>query len=580
MRGISTCLLVLRVHAAAWLTSLVAATIPTEVLADRYLVFYPAATHSGDNQRGARPSDFTADSPEQNTDQTNVPWQLPSAAAGITEKMFDEPTLQAWQTYCETWQRYHRTPNDATLRKRLAIADDPFAFTPNQSKSALTARMPLTGLKRYDSVHFQLYTDVKGDRLPAVITQLEQFYCAWSQLFFPLWNQASLWNQATAGVEHPAAPRTKSGPKHRVILFADLARYQEALRHEGDVVGQSTGFYSDLLRLSFFCDQGDQREETMHHELTHQLLMEATSATGRFRPGERTGFWWVEGIATYMESLQRQSDFASIGGWESPRLQFARQRMLGSGVQLTLAELQNESRRAVQGRTELGAWYSHVAAYIHALIDSDEYGLPAVLSSIASVYQIRRGLKPGARPALPEIDLMEYLQLDDNKLEPIFSTTLRSVCLSRTQVTLSGLAKVPTQTELRWLDAGFLPVNSSWLSQWLPEPRKLAQLNLESTAIDDECSDWLAAAPELQELDLSNTQVGDRVVLALPATMPLETLWLTGSRVTDACLERIAEIRSLQQVDVQATKVTDQGLQKLKTARPDLSINPLQVVTQ
>ncbi len=256
----------------------------------------------------------------------------------------------------------------------------------------------------------------------------------------------------------------------------------------------------------------------------------------------------MEGIAAYMESLSRHEDFATIGGWESPRLQFARHRVLGSGVQLQLEELQNESRKVVQRRDDLGAWYSHVAAYTHGLIDAPDGGLHSVLGALAALYQIRRGIKPNSPSKLPTVDLSQYLQLDDETCDAIASTQLTSLCLTRTQISASRLGKLPTQTSLRWLDAGFLPVENASLRKLLPDPRELKQLNLESTQVDDALGGWLATARQISELDLSNTRVGDQTIAVLQPNTPLETLWLTGSKVTDASIDVIAGIKSLNKL--------------------------------
>ncbi len=559
VRGIADQTLLFKPVAALVLTTLICLGSSTASAA-RFVAYYPSAVGLVTSTNSA--------------DLSQVKMSLPAAAPENAADIFDDATSNAWQQYCGAWQQFHQHPNDAALRKRLSIATNPFAYAVNPSNSALTSRMPLTGMKRYDTAHFQLYTDVNQERLQQVVIELEQFYAVWTQIFFPLWNQAPGW------IENPQAPRLKAVPKHRVVLFADPARYQEALKTEGDVVAISTGFYSDLLRLSFFCDEGDQRNETIYHELTHQLLLEATSATGRFRPGERSGFWLVEGIATYMESLNRRTDFATIGGWESPRLQFARHRVLGSGVQLQLGELQNESRKVVQRRDDLASWYSHIAAYTHAIIDAPDGGLHSVLGAIAALYQIRRGLKPDTPSSLPTVDLTDYLQLDEESFDAIAFTELRSLCLTRTELTAADLERLPAQKSLRWLDAGFLPIDTASLQRLVPNPRFLKQLNLESTLVDDSLGGWLETAREINELDLSNTRVGDQTIAAMKPTTPLETLWLTGSKVTDASVDKIAQIKSLKQVDLQVTGVSPAGVDRLRSQRPDLTINPLQVQTQ
>ncbi len=179
----------------AWLLAMFFWLLPSTVQAARFVAFFPSATAS------------TA--PASSANLSQVKMLVPAAAPEKAAEVFDDATLKAWQQYCETWQQFHQSADDVTLRKRLAIATNPFAYAVNPSSTALTSRMPLSGMKRYDSAHFQLFTDVSQERLKKVIVELEQFYAVWTQMFFPLWNQAPGW------IENSQAPRLKAVPKHR-----------------------------------------------------------------------------------------------------------------------------------------------------------------------------------------------------------------------------------------------------------------------------------------------------------------------------------------------------------------------------
>jgi hypothetical protein len=69
------------------------------------------------------------------------------------------------------------------------------------------------------------------------------------------------------------------------------------------------------------------------------------------------------------------------------------------------------------------------------------------------------------------------------------------------------------------------------------------------------------------------------VIAALPVSAPLATLWLTGTKVTDESLPRIASIKTLRRLDLQRTKVTEVGRQRFRAARPDVALDPLELVT-
>jgi hypothetical protein len=63
----------------------------------------------------------------------------------------------------------------------------------------------------------------------------------------------------------------------------------------------------------------------------------------------------------------------------------------------------------------------------------------------------------------------------------------------------------------------------------------------------------------------------------MSAAKKIETLWMTGTNLTDQSIDRIARMRQLQAVDLQRTKVTAAGIERLRKARPDLNINPLEL---
>lgn len=485
-----------------------------------------------------------------------------------------EPVALLWQSYCDSWQQHHDKPSDQVVRDRLGIAAETIAVKQSDGRStAASMRLPIKSMDRFETEHFVLLSDVGPERATEVARDIEKFYLVWTQLFFPLWKSREHWDHSVKGSRPPTTI------KHRVVLFKDSVQYTQLLRAEGPGIGQSTGFYSDLKRISFFHDGDGDDTATRHHELTHQLMTEATDAKPRLRPGEQRDFWIVEGVACYMESIAFDDDVATVGGWQSSRLQFARHRVLGSGDDIAISQLASEGRLAVQKRDDLARWYSFAAVHTHKLIDHDNgCGLVELLQQLASIYQMRVSpLLSRPQPVDTGESIANYLQMNDSRITPIANAGLSDLCLTRTSVTSEGLAKIVPQTALQWLDLSFLPIDSSDVTRLSPTAASIEQLSLEGTRVDDSIANWLSTASLLRELDLSSTRISDDVIEAIPSAAPLETLWLTGSRVSNACVNQIISMKSLKHVDVQRTAVSEIGLAQLRAARPDLDLNPLQV---
>jgi hypothetical protein len=202
---------------------------------------------------------------------------------------------------------------------------------------------------------------------------------------------------------------------------------------------------------------------------------------------------------------------------------------------------------------------------------------------LASLYAVPAPDLDSAPETLPleeaSAAMRSCLRLDDTRLTPLDpAIPLRQLCLARTEVTPRGLAKLGEQTELRWLDLSHLPVGNDAVQQLAPQPQTLRQLSLEATAVDDGLADWLAQAEQLTELDLSLTTVTDRGLQRLAPGLPLETLWLTGSRVGNATLEQARGWDALEAIDVQRTAVERSAVDRLRQLRPNLQVNPLQLI--
>jgi Leucine-rich repeat (LRR) protein len=175
--------------------------------------------------------------------------------------------------------------------------------------------------------------------------------------------------------------------------------------------------------------------------------------------------------------------------------------------------------------------------------------------------------------------------------------------------------------ENNWRKGGETSVVFSWTNTWRSSAKnsdlitihklhRVTSLHLaESDSITNKGLANLRGLNDLMELDLSRMEsfrnpnvnrvwkpLSDACVVHLQALSRLETLVLSGNRITDQGLAELAKIRTLKSLDLEATDITDAGLvhleglkalrtvdlnatrvtkqaiDRLRTARPDLTI--------
>lgn len=478
--------------------------------------------------------------------------------------------------YTFLWRALRENPESPTVRRQLGLPTGNTArvsIRPGRNAPAALGWLPRSYLVA-ETPHFRIFSAASRRETTALAADLERFFEVWSQIFRRQWIDDDSLCRAIAK-QQPVAP---SARHIQIALFADRETYLRVLAPGQPATNQSTGFYSPENQLTLLFAGEDADAETRYHEVTHQLLQEACGDVVT-APGIERGFWLVEGIACYMESVRFFDSFASVGGWEAERMQFARARWLRQSPP-DLAELAAAGRDEVQQRDDLGAWYSAATAYTHLMMDSPTLR-PRLLRYLQSIYRGR----PDDNTLLADhpdwaSQLISFLRLEANNNLPLYpDTQLTSLCLGGTEVTRRTLELLPPQPQLDWLDLRGLPVTSSDVARLLGDGNALTRLNLEQTRIDDELRLRLRQQHALEEIDLSFTAVGDPTVNELRRADDLHTLWLTGTRITDAAVPALLQLRALQYLDVQRSGVSADALDRLREARDDVQLNPLQLVT-
>ncbi|MEM1067550.1 MAG: hypothetical protein AAGI63_01550 [Planctomycetota bacterium] len=502
-----------------------------------------------------------------------------------------------WRSYVRLWKAHHQSPGNRDLRRYLGLPlEDSFAWSARRGRSAPRyLRWSAGKYAQIETAHFVIFSRADEMASRRVAEDLERCYWAWTQMFFPIWEGAPLVRSSLTGLaegntsveEHLKgnSARITIRRKLRVVLFRDAEEYQKTLAPDYPGVERSTGFYASDKQTTFLYASEEDDAATRRHELVHQLFREATrSGLGRSFPGEREGFWIIEGIAGYFESLHMTDDVATVGGWDCSRLQFARYRVLVLGDLMPMEELVADGRVAAQQRSDIARWYAHAIAQTHRLLDSGDADRRAwIYDQLSERYRIAssKDWEVNADQVLEDSGkrLRAFLQLrSDQVLTNPVARPLRNLVLAECALPSETIQSIAPQSELNWLDLTRIRVTTNDVIRLVPDPSTLSQLRLEATAVDGSLASWLAKTSGLVELDLSWTPVDDSTIQSIVKNQSLDVLYLTGTRVSDTSIDAIIALPKLQTIDLQRTAVTESGLKRLRNARPQVELNPLRLV--
>jgi hypothetical protein len=95
-------------------------------------------------------------------------------------------------------------------------------------------------------------------------------------------------------------------------MFRKVWKWAGSFRTTERNIGISTGFYDPNRKMALFYWDGQKTMETVVHELAHQFFFEASSQDVALDTDNGPGFWIIEGIALYMESMSTRACGAGI----------------------------------------------------------------------------------------------------------------------------------------------------------------------------------------------------------------------------------------------------------------------------
>ena len=435
-----------------------------------------------------------------------------------------------------------------------------------------TTRWPAGSYSMATTPHFEIASQTETKSTLEVAALCEQSFAVWKQLFFRVWSN-----------EQVIAPNYAETLNHKlsVVLFRNREAYAKALRSVPGI-SISTGYYDPNQKVAFFYWDGNKTANTVVHELTHQFFYEASAAPVALDTDRGLGFWVVEGVALYMESMSTRACggglIADVGGWDSPRLQAGRYRRLHDKYWVPWDEFHAADGKRFRGDADIRAWYSQAAGLAHLWFDGTNDQRKTFVRYIESVYRNQE---------TPEL-LGDWN--DDEKLRDAYDQFLivgpmtmlsrpffnnrREAVLSRSRLTSQQLLDWPIEFRTSsWLDLSFSQIDDDL---FVAEGRSVApywnvvRLNLESTKVTDVSMSSIAESRTMTELDLSNCAITDAGLKALKDHKSLKTLWLNQCDVTDDSIDILLTISQLEAVHLLKTKISPIGWARLINAKPRL----------
>ena len=244
-----------------------------------------------------------------------------------------------------------------------------------------TTRWPAGSYSMATTPHFEIASQTETKSTLEVAALCEQSFAVWKQLFFRVWSN-----------EQVIAPNYAETLNHKlsVVLFRNREAYAKALRSVPGI-SISTGYYDPNQKVAFFYWDGNKTANTVVHELTHQFFYEASAAPVALDTDRGLGFWVVEGVALYMESMSTRACggglIADVGGWDSPRLQAGRYRRLHDKYWVPWDEFHAADGKRFRGDADIRAWYSQAAGLAHLWLDGTNAQRQTFVRYIESVYR-------------------------------------------------------------------------------------------------------------------------------------------------------------------------------------------------
>lgn len=465
----------------------------------------------------------------------------------------------------------HKEPAKPTWTEATAVGT--MKLTPKAFVNHPKTRWPAGSYSVVITPNFEIVSQA-GIRPTEEVAELcEQVFAIWKQIFFSVWA-----DQQTSAPEYARS----QGSKFSVTLFRDKSAYEKALKSTERNIGISTGFYDPNRKMALFYWDGQKTQETVVHELVHQFFFEANSQNVALDTDNGPGFWIIEGIALYMESMSTRACgggiLADVGGWDAPRFQAGRYRRLNDQFWSQWDEFRSATGTRFRRGKDIAVWYSQACGLAHLWMDGTPEQKRSLIKYIQSVYAGNEepellGEWNADEPLRTAYDRFLVLGPTEVASRPFFAIRKEAV-LTRCDVKTKQLLEWPIGfRSSTWLELSFTQVDDELFvgnTDPVEPPWNVRRLVLESTKVTDRSLETLSRMKDLQELDLSNCKVTDTGIAMLRDNKSLKTLWLTNCDISDASIDVLLSISQLESIHLKGTKMSPDGWERMLTARPRL----------
>ena len=240
---------------------------------------------------------------------------------------------------------------------------------------------------KVETDHFVVASHHSLERAAALAGRLEDYFRFFRREYADLFDSPRM-----VGSLLESGP-IATGRKFRIVDFANKDQYVRELVAKQPNVGISNGLYlsRDKTAYFFFRDDPNARpEETLYHEVAHQLLYEADKLTRT--PGGTAHFWVVEGFPTYLESFEPGDD-PIVGDIDHIRLVKARENALEDGLSEPFLRVMSYGQREFQRGDDIeqiAARYHQAAGLVHFFMHAEDGRYrPALMRYLREVYDVR-----------------------------------------------------------------------------------------------------------------------------------------------------------------------------------------------
>ncbi len=254
-----------------------------------------------------------------------------------------------------------------------------------------------------ETEHYRIRTNRSIEAGVQLGEKLERLFRIWRQIFVRYYASEA---DVIALFDGRARARRARGPKLHVVFFRDRDNYNRSLRAVIPNIEKSIGLYLEQTRRAYFFAGKGYDERILYHEATHQLFHQSRRVAADV--GRKANFWIVEGIALYMESLRREGDYYTLGGFDDQRMHAAQYRLLKDDFYVPLEELTTYGMQKLQADPRVATLYSQAAGLTNFLVyyEGGRYR-DALVAYLAAVYSGRDN--PGT---LSELTGTTYSELD------------------------------------------------------------------------------------------------------------------------------------------------------------------------